>query len=86
MSNYSQHSALTRRYIRKELLHFTDGTIAEHTRKEVSHLIFPEHETPIVSKLSRWVVPASACYVQSWQDINPAIRNVTFSYASLNHS
>lgn len=81
--SYSQHGGPIRRYLRKEILHFTDGIVAEHARKEVSHLIFPEHEVPIVSKLSMWVVPASAQYLQSWRDINPTIRNVTFSYTSI---
>jgi hypothetical protein len=83
MANYSQHSGPIRRYLRKELLHFTDGTVAEHTSKEVEHLAFPEHEPPIVSNLGVWVVPASDYYLQSWKDINPAIRNVTFLYKGL---
>lgn len=86
MADYSQHSGPIRRYLRKELLHFTDGTVAEHTSKEVEHLAFPEHESPSFQTLAcGWclVVPASDYYLQSWQDINPAIRNVTFSYKSL---
>jgi hypothetical protein len=83
MTDYSQRSGPARRYLRKELLHFTDGTIAEHTSKEVEHLACPEHESPIVSNLSMWVVPAFDYYLQSWRDINPAIRNVTFCYKSL---
>jgi hypothetical protein len=30
-----------------------------------------------------YVVPATAYYLQSWQDINPSIRNVTFVYTKL---
>jgi len=72
---------MTIRYLRKELLHFTDGTIAEHTRKEVQHLSSPEHEPPPISRgVGTFLVPASSRYLQSWRDINPAIRNVTFSY------
>ena len=74
---------LTRKYIRKELLHFADGTIAEHTSKEVERLSAPEHEPPPVTNLGMWVVPASSRYLQSWRDINPAIRLVTFSYTCL---
>jgi hypothetical protein len=73
--------SLTTRYLRKELLHFTDGTIAEHTRKEVERIDYPEHEAAsFPSGWSIWLVPALDQYVQSWRDINPAIRNVTFSY------
>lgn len=73
--------SLTIRYLRKELLHFTDGTIAEHTRKEVERLSSPEHEPPPSSRgVGAFLVPASDHYLQSWRDINPAIRNVTFSY------
>ena len=72
------------RYLRKELLHFTDGTIAEHTRKEVQHLSSPEHEPPPLSRgVGIFLAPASPHYLQSWRDINPAIRNVTFSYTLL---
>jgi hypothetical protein len=83
MPDYSRHSGPIRRYLRKELLHFADGTVAEHTSKEVERLAFPEHEPPIVSNFGVWVVPASGYYLQSWKDINPAIRNVTFLYKGL---
>ena len=75
---------MIRHYLRKELLHFSDGTIAEHTQKQVQRLDAREHEPPSVpSGWSIWVVAASDDYLQSWRDINPAIRNVTFSYTLL---
>jgi hypothetical protein len=83
MANHSRHSSPVRRYLRKELLHFIDGSIKEHASKEVERPIFSEHEEPPILNFGIWVVPAFDCYVQSWQDINPSIRNVTFSYRGL---
>lgn len=78
--DYSQHSGATGRFIVKEILHFNDGTIGEHCTKETSALLTKFHEEPIVNNFGLWTVPASSRYLQSWQDINPSIRNVTFSY------
>lgn len=71
---------MTSRYIVKEILHFIDGTVAEHCTKETNSLCFPHHEDPPVKNCLH-TVPASAAYVASWQEINPSIRNVVFSYS-----
>ena len=73
-------SELTGSFTMKEMLHFYDGTVAEHCTKQRRLPLSRFHEDPPVVNLGTYVVPASAHYVQSWQDINPAIRNVVFVY------
>jgi hypothetical protein len=73
-------SELTGSFTMKEMLHFHDGTVAEHCTKQRQLPLSRFHEDPPVRNFGTWVVPASAHYVQSWQDINPAIRNVVFVY------
>lgn len=65
----------------KEMLHFADGTVAEHCTKQRNGLFSRFHEDPPVRNLGLWVVPASAHYLQEWKNINPAITNVTFVYS-----
>lgn len=81
--DYSQHSGPTGRYQVKEMLHFQDGTVAEHCTKETTQLLSKFHDMPPVSNFGMYVVPATAYYLTSWQDINPSIRNVTFVYTKL---
>jgi hypothetical protein len=78
--NMSQHSGPSGRFIVKEMLHFQDGTVAEHCTKETTALLTKFHDLPPVNNFGIWVVPASPYYLASWQDINPSIRNVTFAY------
>jgi len=66
---YSQHSDPSGLFRVTELLHFADGTVAEHCTKTRPALL----ATPSI-------VFASSHYLQSWQDINPSISNVSFSY------
>jgi len=63
------------------MLHFFDGTVAKHCTKEARSLSSPHHEDPPVKNCSHFVVPASAAYLASWQEINPSIRNVVFAYS-----
>lgn len=70
-------------YTVKEILHFMDGTVAEHCTKQTRSMKSAHHDLPPVNNCSMFVVPASAAYVASWQDINPSIRNVVFSYRSV---
>jgi len=72
---------MTARYVVSEMLHFFDGTVAKHCTKEARSLSSPHHEDPPVMNCCPFVVPASAAYLASWQEINPSIRNVVFSYS-----
>ena len=80
--NYSQSCGAepVYQFTVKEMLHFNDGTIAEHCTKTRSALLSKFHDLPPVNNLGIFVVPASPHYLQSWQDINPSIKNVVFVY------
>lgn len=80
--NYSQSCGAEpiRKFTVKEMLHFNDGTVAEHCTKITSALLSKFHDLPPVKNFGMFVVPASPLYLQSWQDINPSIKNVVFVY------
>lgn len=83
-ADYNQSSNGAKRYAVKEMLHFTNGTVAEHRSFERTCILSSKyHEEPIVNNFGYWVVPASAQHVAGWQDINPSIKNVAFVYETL---